>query len=117
MMHEKGTWSDAHMAFERKGTGIFEAPLVEEAYDVVLFDAFAPAAQPELWTAAAMDRMRLALKPGGQLVTYCSKGDVRRAMEEAGFVVDKIPGPPGKRKWFEPPSRTTRRAVSMSGCT
>ena len=97
-MHEKGTWSDAHMAFERKGTGIFEAPLVEEAYDVVLFDAFAPAAQPELWTAAAMDRMRLALKPGGQLVTYCSKGDVRRAMEEAGFVVDKIPGPPGKRE-------------------
>jgi ADP-ribose pyrophosphatase YjhB (NUDIX family) len=45
-----------------------------------------------------MDRMRLALKPGGQLVTYCSKGDVRRAMEEAGFVVDKIPGPPGKRE-------------------
>ena len=97
-MHEQGTWSDDHIAFERMGTGLFEAPLVEEVYDVVLFDAFAPAAQPELWTVAAMDRMRLALKPGGQLVTYCSKGDVRRAMEEAGFVVDKIPGPPGKRE-------------------
>ena len=38
------------------------------------------------------------LGPGGVLVTYCSKGDVRRAMQAAGFVVEKLPGPQGKRE-------------------
>ena len=97
-MHEKGKWHDEWITFERVTTGLFEAPLWEQSYDVVLFDAFAPAAQPELWTVQAMDRMRLALKPGGQLVTYCAKGDVRRAMTGAGFSVERLPGPPGKRE-------------------
>ena len=34
----------------------------------------------------------------GVLVTYSSKGDVRRAMQEAGFNVEKISGPRGKRE-------------------
>ena len=91
VMHEKGKWHDEWITFERVKTGLFEAPLWEQSYDVVLFDAFAPAAQPELWTVQAMDRMRLALKPGGQLVTYCAKGDVRRAMTDAGFAVERLP--------------------------
>ena len=59
-------------------------------YDLVLFDAFAPAAQPELWTSGPWTSMRMVLKPGGQLVTYCAKGDVRRAMETAGFQVERL---------------------------
>ncbi|MDA0939823.1 MAG: tRNA (5-methylaminomethyl-2-thiouridine)(34)-methyltransferase MnmD [Bacteroidetes bacterium] len=97
-VHDRGDWADDFLKFSRWPHGLFEAPLEEQHYDVVLFDAFAPAAQPELWTPRAMDRMRLALKPGGQLVTYCAKGDVRRAMEEAGFAVERVPGPPGKRE-------------------
>ena len=97
-MHEVGAWQDEWMTFERIETGLFEMDQVEQTYDLVMFDAFAPAAQPELWTTPAMDRMRLALKLGGQLVTYCAKGEVRRAMEEAGFLVRRIPGPPGKRE-------------------
>jgi tRNA U34 5-methylaminomethyl-2-thiouridine-forming methyltransferase MnmC len=38
------------------------------------------------------------MQEGGLLVTYCSKGDVRRALIAAGFTVEKIPGPPGKRE-------------------
>ena len=38
------------------------------------------------------------LYPGGILVTYCSKSDVRRAMQAAGFIIEKIPGPRGKRE-------------------
>ena len=38
------------------------------------------------------------MNPSGVLVTYCSKGDVRRAMQTAGFEVEKLPGPPGKRE-------------------
>lgn len=97
-MHEGGLYSDGCLEFRRVPQGLFDAALVEQEYDLVLFDAFAPAAQPELWTSKAMDRMRLALKPEGQLVTYCAKGGVRREMEEAGFHVERIPGPPGKRE-------------------
>jgi tRNA U34 5-methylaminomethyl-2-thiouridine-forming methyltransferase MnmC len=67
-------------------------------FDVVYFDAFAPNVQPELWTLAMFQRMHALLRPGGVLVTYCAKGDVRRAMQAAGFVVERLPGPPGKRE-------------------
>ena len=97
-LHEHGGWSDSNLTFTRLERGLMDADLEEQGCDLVLFDAFAPAAQPELWAPRAMDRMRWALKPGGQLVTYCAKGEVRRSMEEAGFHVDRIPGPPGKRE-------------------
>jgi len=66
--------------------------------DLIYFDAFAPNSQPELWTEEIFKKMFSILVPGGMLVTYCSKGSVRRAMEAAGFLVEKIPGPPGKRE-------------------
>ena len=39
-----------------------------------------------------------ALKLNGILVTYSAKGSVRRAMQEVGFSVERIDGPPGKRE-------------------
>lgn len=67
-------------------------------FHLVYFDAFAPSAQPELWSKEIFEKLYAILVPGGVLVTYCSKGDVRRAMQAAGFIVEKIPGPPGKRE-------------------
>lgn len=67
-------------------------------YDLIYFDAFAPDAQPNLWTIDIFKNMFESLKQGGMLVTYCSKGEVRRNMMAAGFEVQKIPGPPGKRE-------------------
>ena len=69
-----------------------------EPFHLVYFDAFAPSAQPELWTVGIFEKLYRLLHPGGILVTYCSKGDVRRAMKSAGFLVEKVPGPPGKRE-------------------
>jgi tRNA U34 5-methylaminomethyl-2-thiouridine-forming methyltransferase MnmC len=66
--------------------------------DLIYFDAFAPEVQPELWTAPVFSKLYGAMSPGGVLVTYCSKGDVRRALMAAGFHVEKIQGPPGKRE-------------------
>ena len=37
------------------------------------------------------------LKINGFLITYCSKGVVKRTMKEAGFVVEELKGPIGKR--------------------
>lgn len=67
-------------------------------FHLIYYDAFAPAAQPELWTVTVFQKLFNALLPGGILVTYCSKGDVRRALIAAGFEVEKLPGPKGKRE-------------------
>lgn len=67
-------------------------------YDLVFFDAFAPRVQPEMWTKEVFEKLYASMNPGGILVTYCSKGEVRRNMIAAGFSVEKLPGPPGKRE-------------------
>ena len=69
-----------------------------QAFDVIYFDAFAPNAQPELWTKEIFSKLYNNLNPGGVFVTYSAKGNVRRALLAAGFEVEKIPGPPGKRE-------------------
>ena len=34
----------------------------------------------------------------GIIVTYCAKGSIKRLMNEIGFKVDVLNGPPGKRE-------------------
>lgn len=69
-----------------------------QPFNLIYFDAFAPTAQPELWTKEIFEKLYTALQSAGMLVTYCSKSDVRRAIKSAGFIVEKIPGPRGKRE-------------------
>ena len=69
-----------------------------EKVHLLYYDAFAPTTQPELWTREIFEKLMNMLQPYGVLVTYCSKGDVRRAMMAAGFTIKKLPGPPGKRE-------------------
>lgn len=69
-----------------------------QKFDLIYFDAFAPEIQPDLWTVEVFKTMFDLLLPGGILVTYCAKGQVRRNMQEVGFKVERIPGPPGKRQ-------------------
>lgn len=70
----------------------------QAAYDVVFFDAFSPDKQPEMWSQAQFERIFAACNAGALLTTYCAKGVVRRAMQAAGFLVERLPGPPGKRE-------------------
>lgn len=67
-------------------------------FDLIYFDAFGARVQPELWTTKIFRIMFTALKSKGVLVTYAAKGSVRRAMQEVGFSVERLPGPPGKRE-------------------
>ena len=67
-------------------------------YHLVYFDAFSPAEQPELWTAAIFSQVHAMMKEGGVFVTYCSKSEVRRNLSSVGFDVKKVPGPRGKRE-------------------
>ncbi len=67
-------------------------------YDLIYFDAFGAGIQPDLWTEAIFEKMYIAIRNNGVLVTYAAKGSVRRAMLQVGFKVERLPGPPGKRE-------------------
>lgn len=68
------------------------------SFHLIYYDAFAPEAQPELWTEEIMRKMYDALLPGGVLVTYCSKSTFQRALKAVGFTIQKLPGQRGKRE-------------------
>jgi len=68
------------------------------AYDAIFLDTFSPDVNPECWTLAFLKQIRPFLAPEGRLATYCVKGSVRRNLQEAGFTVNKYPGPRGKRE-------------------
>lgn len=67
-------------------------------YDIVFFDAFSPEKQPEMWTQQQFEKIYAHCHPGAILTTYCAKGVVRRALQSAGFSVERLAGPPGKRE-------------------
>ena len=70
-------------------------------YDLVYFDAFAPEKQPGMWGQSLFDRIAAATNKEGILATYCAKGEVRRRLQNSGFKVNRLPGPPGKRQMIQ----------------
>lgn len=77
---------------------LFEQIDDKSKYNIIYFDAFGSRVQPELWNRDMFVRMHRALKKNGVLTTYAAKGSVRRIMEELGFKVERLEGPPGKRE-------------------
>ncbi len=70
----------------------------EKKFDIVFYDAFGPHAQPELWELPIFQHLSTFLNLGGILVTYCAQGQFKRNLKAAGFEVERLPGPPGKRE-------------------
>lgn len=66
--------------------------------DVVFFDAFSPATQPDLWDEKSLSKMYGSLNINGVLVSYCAQGAFKRNLKSVGFRVESIQGPPGKRE-------------------
>ena len=77
---------------------LFENYQSGKRYDIIYFDAFAPSCQPHLWEKEMLTIVFNSLKKGGIIVTFSVKGSFRRTLDEIGFQVEKIPGPPGKRE-------------------
>jgi tRNA U34 5-methylaminomethyl-2-thiouridine-forming methyltransferase MnmC len=69
-----------------------------QAFNLIYFDAFGPDVQPEMWTLGIFRKMASCLRAGGVLVTYSTKGTVKRNLIETGFSIEKLPGPLGKRE-------------------
>ncbi len=88
-------------------------PESAQRFDLIYYDAFAPGTQPELWTQEIFEKLFAFCYPGALLTTYCAKGDVRRAMMAAGFAVERLPGPPGKREMLRG-SKPYKLSISSS---
>ena len=92
-------WISIHeqFSFARMEVGLKEFQS-EEKFDIIYYDAFGPRVEPGLWTLERMQQCYNLLNEGGVFVTYCAKGEVRRNLQSAGFMVERLPGPPGKRE-------------------
>jgi tRNA U34 5-methylaminomethyl-2-thiouridine-forming methyltransferase MnmC len=84
--------------FQKLSSTLAMSTLPKAYFDVVYFDAFAPNSQPELWTVEAFEKIFHAMTEHAVLVTYCAKGQVKRNLKAAGFTVESLAGPPGKRE-------------------
>ena len=69
-------------------------------YDLIYFDAFSPEKQPEMWTQEIFQKIFDHCNENAILTTYCVKGNIRRSLQKTGFIVEKLPGPPGKREFL-----------------
>lgn len=82
-----------------KQEGDIKSALMENSkFHLILFDAFGPRVQPDLWSVDILFKMYSSLKLDGRLVTYCAQGQFKRNLKAAGFKVYNVPGPPGKRE-------------------
>jgi tRNA U34 5-methylaminomethyl-2-thiouridine-forming methyltransferase MnmC len=67
-------------------------------FDIIYYDAFAPSKQAEMWLPENIQKAHALLNKGGLLVTYCARGQFKRDLKAVGFLVETLPGPPGKKE-------------------
>lgn len=96
-------WNEKHAISKNFSISKIQAKLEickfeENQFDIIYFDAFGPRVQGELWSLEIFQKLFNSLKANGLLVTYCAQGQVKRDLKSAGFVVECVPGPPGKRE-------------------
>ncbi|MGB3405973.1 MAG: tRNA (5-methylaminomethyl-2-thiouridine)(34)-methyltransferase MnmD [Jannaschia sp.] len=72
-------------------------PEWEGMADAWFLDGFSPARNPELWGDVLMEAVARHTAPGGTFATYTAAGHVRRALDAAGFAVERVPGYARKR--------------------
>jgi tRNA U34 5-methylaminomethyl-2-thiouridine-forming methyltransferase MnmC len=67
-------------------------------FDIIYYDAFAPGKQPDIWEPGLLQKAFGLLVSKGILVTYCAQGNFKRNLRKAGFSIETLPGPPGKKE-------------------
>jgi tRNA 5-methylaminomethyl-2-thiouridine biosynthesis bifunctional protein len=105
-------------------------PRLDAVVDAWFLDGFAPARNPDMWSAAVLAQVARLSRPGTTFATYTCAGEVRRGLEHVGFAVRKdkgfgakremlcgtlasAPARPWRAPWFARPAalRTERHAV------
>jgi len=72
-------------------------PQLRLAADAIYLDGFAPARNPEMWSAQALKALARRAAPGARAATWSAASAVRAALEQAGFEVEKRAGFAAKR--------------------
>lgn len=82
----KGRWGSLEVRFEDVACARFPRNWVTAIY----LDPFDAEVNPEPWSPEVLQELYCAAKPGAVLATYSVAGQLRRDLEEAGFVVQKV---------------------------
>lgn len=69
--------------------------------DAWFLDGFAPAKNPEMWSAEVLRHVARMSAPGARAATYTVAGDVRRNLQAVGFEVAKAAGHGRKKERLE----------------
>lgn len=94
---EDSTFIEKHFKLTKNKIS-FELYEPVKQFDLIFHDAFAPSSQEMFWLNPFIQQCYDWLLPKAILVSYCAKGSFKRALRDAGFIVNSIAGPPGKRE-------------------
>lgn len=72
-----------------------------DGFDAWFWDGFAPARNEAMWGEGIAREIARLSKPGARVASFTVAGGVRRALEAAGFSVEKKPGFGAKRERLE----------------
>jgi tRNA U34 5-methylaminomethyl-2-thiouridine-forming methyltransferase MnmC len=85
-------------SLEKLETDVFNFETRSEEFDIIYFDAFAPSKQPEMWQPIILQKMYACTARGGIFSTYCAQGQFKRDIKSTGYIIESLPGPPGKKE-------------------
>lgn len=91
-MHTETCFEYEIFQFQKRET----LPDITNTYDCIFWDAFSPDVDPRLWEVDFIKKLYNMTAPGGYVVTYCAKGDIRRKLTDTGYKVERLAGAPGK---------------------
>lgn len=102
MLHE-AKWEEdqaigSNFILNKRNATLQDINLTSECYQIVYYDAFAPAKQPDMWSIDMLTKIAASLRQGGVFVTYCARGQLKRDLQSLGFKVETLPGPPRKKE-------------------
>ncbi|WP_219271817.1 bifunctional tRNA (5-methylaminomethyl-2-thiouridine)(34)-methyltransferase MnmD/FAD-dependent 5-carboxymethylaminomethyl-2-thiouridine(34) oxidoreductase MnmC [Pseudomonas sp. Xaverov 83] len=119
------------------GDALEQLPQLDAQVDAWFLDGFAPAKNPDMWTAELFAELARLAAPGSTISTFTSTGWVRRLINGAGFKMKRTPGighkweilrgeflgwptetpvPPATKPWFaRPPAVAGERHALVIG--
>ncbi|MCK8664795.1 bifunctional tRNA (5-methylaminomethyl-2-thiouridine)(34)-methyltransferase MnmD/FAD-dependent 5-carboxymethylaminomethyl-2-thiouridine(34) oxidoreductase MnmC [Pseudomonas azerbaijanoccidens] len=74
------------------GDALEQLPQLDAQIDAWFLDGFAPAKNPDMWTAELFVELARLTAPGSTISTFTSTGWVRRLLNAAGFKMKRTPG-------------------------
>ena len=74
------------------GDALEQLPQLDAQIDAWFLDGFAPAKNPDMWTAELFVELARLAAPGSTISTFTSTGWVRRLLKAAGFKMKRTPG-------------------------